>query len=147
MMHVSPIPSHTAAINLLPSRIIRLGGTSADYATYVANQTTPALPLATDNTDMDVGGTTIGPSYWALASRWADAEYIIQVPLATTDINETILWTQTALAGIDSDQIHSIEVGNEPDWYSATYAGSEGILGPPDWQSAFSNETYVGNCT
>lgn len=73
--------------------------------------------------------------------------YMVQVPLATTDVNETILWAQTALDIIGSDQIHSIEVGNEPDWYSSTYVGTDSILGPPDWQSTFTNETYVGNCT
>lgn len=128
------------------SRIIRLGGTSADYATYVANQTVPALPLATDGADYDVGGTTIGPSFWSLTATLLDAEYMIQVPLVNTDINETILWAQTAVNGIASNQLHSIEIGNEPDWYSATYAGTEGVLGPPEWQSAFTNETYVGNC-
>lgn len=71
---------------------------------------------------------------------------MIQVPLVNTDINETILWAQTAVAGIASDQLHSIEIGNEPDWYSATYAGTEGVLGPPEWQTAFTNETYVSNC-
>lgn len=106
----------------------------------------PALPLATDGLDYDVGGTTIGPSFWALTSLLPEAEYMIQVPLVNTDINETILWAQTAVDGIASNQIHSIEVGNEPDWYSATYAGTEGVLGPPEWQSAFTNETYVSNC-
>lgn len=76
----------------------------------------------------------------------SDAEYMIQVPLVNTDINETVLWAQTAVAGIAADQLHSIEIGNEPDWYSATYAGTEGVLGPPEWQTAFTNETYVSNC-
>lgn len=129
------------------SRIIRLGGTSADYAIYVANQTVPALPLATEGTNYDVGGTTIGPSYWSLTSILPAAEYMIQVPLANADINETVLWAQTAVEGIASSQIHSIEIGNEPDWYSATYAGTDGdLLGPPEWQGLFTNETYVGNC-
>lgn len=128
-------------------RIIRLGGTSADYAKYVANQTAPALPLATDGINYDVGNTTIGPSFWALTSRFSDAEYMVQVPLATTDVNETILWVQTAVDNINSDQIHSIEVGNEPDWYSSNYQGTDDdTLGPPQWQGTFTNETYVGNC-
>lgn len=71
---------------------------------------------------------------------------MVQVPLATTNVSETIEWVQTALDLIGADQIEAIEIGNEPDWYSATYAGTEGILGPPEWQAAFTNETYVGNC-
>lgn len=71
---------------------------------------------------------------------------MVQVPLATTNVNETITWVQAALDIIGSDQIHSIEIGNEPDWYSATYAGTDSVLGSPDWQSAFTNETYVANC-
>lgn len=126
--------------------IIRLGGTSADYGTYVENQTEPALPLAIDNEGDSVGGTTIGPSYWALASQFPTAQYMVQVPLATTDINETITWVQTALDIIGEDQIYSFELGNEPDWYSETYTGADDIyLGPPDWQGSLTNETYVGN--
>lgn len=94
-----------------------------------------------------MGNTTIGPSFWQLTSLWPDAEFMIQVPLATTDVNETILWVQTAVDNIASDQIHSIEIGNEPDWYSSNYQGTDdNILGPPEWQSTFTNETYVGNC-
>lgn len=126
--------------------IIRLGGTSADYAKYVGNQTEPALPLALENEDDSVGGTTIGPAYWALASHFPTAQYMVQVPLATTDINETITWVQTALDIIGEDQIYSFELGNEPDWYSETYTGADEIyLGPPDWQGSFTNETYAGN--
>lgn len=126
--------------------IIRLGGTSADYAKYIGNQTEPALPLAIDNKDDSVGGTTIGPSFWALASLFPTAQYMVQVPLATTDINETITWVQTALDIIGEDQIYSFELGNEPDWYSETYTGADSIgLGPPDWQGSFTNETYAGN--
>ncbi|ROW17411.1 hypothetical protein VPNG_00840 [Cytospora leucostoma] len=127
--------------------IIRLGGTSADYAKYISNQTTPALPLAVDYDDDYVGGTTIGPAYWALASLFPTAQYMVQVPLATTDVNETITWVQTALDIIGEDQIYSFELGNEPDWYSETYTGNAGYLGPPDWQGTFTNETYVGNYT
>lgn len=126
--------------------IIRLGGTSADYAKYVENQTEPALPLALDYDDDSVGGTTIGPSFWALASVFPTAKYMVQIPLATTDINETITWVQTALDVIGEDQIYSFELGNEPDWYSETYTGADGIdLGTPNWQGSFTNETYVGN--
>lgn len=127
--------------------IIRLGGTSADYATYVSNQTTPALPVAVENDDDYVGGTTIGPSFWALASLFPTAQYMVQIPLATTDVNETITWVQTALDTIGEDQIYSFELGNEPDWYSETYSGDVGGLGPPDWQGQFTNKTYVGNYT
>lgn len=126
--------------------IIRLGGTSADYAKYVESQTEPALPVAIDNVDDTVGGTTIGPSYWALASLFPTAEYMVQIPLATTNINETILWVRTALDIIGEDQIYSFELGNEPDWYSETYTGAGDIgLGPPYWQGSFTNETYAGN--
>ncbi|KUI54355.1 Beta-glucuronidase [Cytospora mali] len=125
--------------------IIRLGGTSADYGKYISNQTVPALPLADDNEDDAVGGTSIGPSFWALASRFPTAQYMVQVPLATTDINETITWVQTALDIIGEDQIYSFELGNEPDWYSNTYDNDQLI--PPQWQGTLTNETFVGNYT
>ncbi|KUI64548.1 Beta-glucuronidase [Cytospora mali] len=70
---------------------------------------------------------------------------MVQVPLATTDINETITWVQTALDIIGEDQIYSFELGNEPDWYSNTYDNDQ--LVPPQWQGTLTNETYVGNYT
>lgn len=128
--------------------IIRLGGTSADYGTYIANQSVPALPVAEANINDIVPGTTIGPSFWQLTKRFPDATYMVQVPFATTNVNETIRWVQSAVDNMNSHQIFVFEIGNEPDWYSSTYKGTTGeILGPPQWQGKFTNETYVSNYT
>ncbi|KAH8669070.1 hypothetical protein BX600DRAFT_461192 [Xylariales sp. PMI_506] len=127
--------------------IIRLGGTSADYGFYEPGQSEPALPVATAETDDNVGATTLGPSFWQLTKLFPDASYMIQVPLATTNASETVAWVQSAIDNMNADQIFVFEIGNEPDWYSATYSGTTGVLGPPDWQAQFTNETYVGNWT
>ena len=121
--------------------IIRLGGTSADYGKYLPGQTEPALPVAEQNNYQDIGGTTIGPSFWQLAKLFPDATYMVQVPLATTNISETIAWAQSAVAGIGLSQIHSIQLGNEPNGYPS--AG----LGPPNFQGHLDNQTYEGNYT
>lgn len=114
---------------------------SADYAYYIENQTTPAEPRAEVYNYQDVGGTTIGPSYWDLCLNFPDALYIIQTPLAITDINETVLWATSVVEHIGIDMIHSFEPGNEPDLYPA------GNLGPPTYQGKQDNASYVGNFT
>ncbi|KAI2638524.1 hypothetical protein GGS21DRAFT_508667 [Xylaria nigripes] len=128
--------------------IIRLGGTSPDYGKYLPGQTEPALPVAEQDNYQDVGHTTIGPSYWQLAKNFPDAMYMIQVPLATTNISETIAWTQSAVDIIGLDRIFSIQPGNEADLYRDTYEGADGIpLHPPEYQGTLNNSTYVGNWT
>lgn len=121
--------------------LIRLGGTSADYAYYNASQTAPALPRAEIDNYQDIGGTTIGPAYWALCQNFPDARYIIQTPMAIADLNETVLWATTAVAALGLDAIYALEPGNEPDLYPATG------LGPPTYQGTQTNESYVGNFT
>ncbi|KAI0893678.1 glycoside hydrolase family 79 protein [Annulohypoxylon nitens] len=128
--------------------IIRLGGTSPDYGRYLPGQEEPALPPAEQDNYQNVGYTTIGPSYWKLTQNFPGAKYMVQVPLATTNISETIAWAQSAVAGIGIDNIHSIQPGNEANLYSDTYTGEGGVeLNPPEYQGTLSNKTYVGNWT
>ena len=133
-------------INAIMSRtgghpIIRLGGTSADYAHYIPSQQAPALPVAQQCNYQDIGGTTIGPNYWKLLQNVPDATYVIELPLAETNISETVLWAKTAVEIAGLDRIEAFEPGNEADLYPV--AG----LGPPEYQGALTNQTYVGNFT
>ena len=121
--------------------IIRLGGTSADYATFESNQTEPALPVAEVDNYQKFPGTTIGPSFWELTHNVPDAVYVVQLPLARRDIEETLLWARTAADGIGIDRIQAFEPSNEPDLYPVPN------LGPPTFQGRLSNETYTGNFT
>ncbi|KAI4597231.1 hypothetical protein KJ359_004744 [Pestalotiopsis sp. 9143b] len=143
---VNLINSITSRTNGRP--IIRLGGTSADYGRVEPGQSAPALPRAEQDNYQNIGNTTISPSYWSLANTFPDAQYIIQVPLATTNVSETIAWTQSAVDALGWDKIQAIEIGNEPDLYSGTFTGANGVaLHPPDYQGKLDNETYVGNYT
>ncbi|KAI1748385.1 glycoside hydrolase family 79 protein [Xylaria castorea] len=127
---------------------IRLGGTSSDYGKYFPGQTEPALPVAEQDNYQDIGHTTIGPSYWHLTKNFPDAIYIIQVPLATTNVSEPVAWAQSAVDIIGLDKIFSIQPGNEADLYTNTFTGANGIpLHPPNYQGNLNNETYVGNWT
>ncbi|KUI60591.1 Beta-glucuronidase [Cytospora mali] len=119
--------------------LIRIGGTSADYAYFIENQTAPALPRAEVYNYQDIGGTTIGPSFWDLCKSFPDALYIIQTPLAITDVSETVLWATSVVKSIGIDAIHSFEPGNEPDLYPVDN------LGPPTYLPALDNASYVGN--
>ncbi|KAK5630579.1 hypothetical protein RRF57_006294 [Xylaria bambusicola] len=127
---------------------IRLGGTSPDYGRYIPDQVEPALPVAEQDNYQNIGGTTIGPSYWPYTKNFQNAVYIIQVPLATTNISEPIAWTKSALESIPEDRIFSIQPGNEPDLYADGFTGANGIpLRPPEYHGTLTSETYVGNWT
>ncbi|KAI1464137.1 glycoside hydrolase family 79 protein [Daldinia caldariorum] len=128
--------------------IIRLGGTSPDYGRYLPGQEEPALPVAEQDNYQNIGFTTIGPSYWALTRNFPGAKYMVQVPLATTNVSETVAWAQSAVEGIGLENIHSIQPGNEADLYADDFYGEGGIeLNPPEYQGTLTNETYVGNWT
>ena len=128
--------------------IIRLGGTSPDYGRYLPGQAQAALPVAEQDNYQNIGFTTIGPSYWELAKLFPEAKYMIQVPLATTNISEAVAWAESAVQTIGLGQIHSIQIGNEPEAYSNTFQGAGGVfLGPPDYQGTLTNESWVGNYT
>jgi hypothetical protein len=128
--------------------IMRLGGTSPDYGRYLPGQAEPALPVAEQDNYQNIGFTTIGPSFWALAANFPDAKYMVEVPLATTNVSETVAWAKAAVEIIGLDRIHSLQPGNEPDLYNDDYHGEGGAyLGPPDYQGTLNNETYVGNYT
>ncbi|KAI2630180.1 glycoside hydrolase family 79 protein [Hypomontagnella submonticulosa] len=128
--------------------IIRLGGTSPDYGKYLPGQKEPALPVAEQDNYQNIGFTTIGPSYWDLTHNFPEAKYMVQVPLATTNVSETVAWAQSAVKGIGLGSIHSIQPGNEANLYADDFRGEGGVeLNPPEYQGHLSNETYVGNWT
>ena len=114
--------------------IVRLGGTSADYARQIDSQSIPALPEDEVYLYQDVGGTSIGPSYWDLTHIIPKSVYIVQLPLASTNVSETVLWATTAAERVGIDRIQAFEPGNEPDLYPATN------LTPPYYQGLL---TYV----
>lgn len=64
------------------------------------------MPRAEVNNYQDVGGTTIGPSYWDLCKNFPNAKYIIQTPLAIADVEETVLWATTVVDAIGIDAIY-----------------------------------------
>ncbi|KAG4221887.1 hypothetical protein PC116_g29637, partial [Phytophthora cactorum] len=140
-------------INAVTSRtggtpIIRLGGTSPDYGRYLPGQEEPALPVAEQDNYQNIGFTTIGPSYWDLTHNFPGAKYMVQVPLATTNVSETVAWAQSAVERIGLENIHSIQPGNEADLYADDFRGEGGVeLNPPEYQGKLNNETYVGNWT
>lgn len=128
--------------------IIRLGGTSGDYGKYEPGQKEPALPVSEQTSYQDIGGLTIGPSYWTLAHKFPRAKFMIQIPLATTNISETVAWAKAAVEGTGLDQIQSFQLGNEPNAYSNSFTGGDGVrLGPPHYQGHLTNKTYKANYT
>ncbi|PNY26843.1 glycoside hydrolase family 79 protein [Tolypocladium capitatum] len=121
--------------------LIRLGGTSADYGHYLPDQTTPALPRAEADNYQDIGNTTIGPAYWELTKSFPNAKFIIQLPMAISNVSEAVAWAKSAAEIIGMDRIQAFEPGNEVDMYP------DPQLMPPIYQGRLNNETYVGNFT
>lgn len=80
----------------------------------------------------DVGGTTIGPSFFSLFKNLPGAKYIFQVPLATNNLTGTVDWTKAGLNGIGVENIQAIQIGNEPDLYDGGHNG----------QPHLDNQTY-----
>ena len=126
--------------------IVRLGGTSADYARYIESQEEAALPSAEVYNYQDIGGTSIGPAYWDLCHIIPNSKYIVQFPMAHTNVSESVLWARTAAERIGIDLIEAFEPGNEGDLYSTEEPPNPG-LGPPDFQGTLTNESYTGNFT
>ncbi|KAI9669879.1 MAG: hypothetical protein M1831_006914 [Alyxoria varia] len=128
--------------------IIRLGGTSGDFAPYVPSQQEPALPRDENDRYQDVGGTSIGPSYFPLAKNFPDAQYILQVPLGLNNISNAVAWARAGVEGIGLDHIVSIEIGNEPDLYTGNPPGQP-RLGLQQYLDSFleHEEAIVDNIT
>ncbi|KAI1502513.1 hypothetical protein F5X99DRAFT_378939 [Biscogniauxia marginata] len=96
---------------------------------HLPGQQEPALPMAEQNNYQGVEHTTFGPSFWKLTENFPNATFMVQVPMATTNISETIAWAQSAIEAIGMENIHSIQPGNEANLYTDTdtYNGEGGI--------------------
>ena len=113
-------------------------GLCSDYGRYIPGQPESALPVATVDNFQNVGNTTIGPSYWQLCHHFSNTTtFVVQLPMATTNISETIAWATSAVNTIGWDQIEALEPGNEADLYGIDN------LKPPKYQGFLTNETYA----
>lgn len=136
--------------------IIRIGGTSAyvmrhfltlapsapnlpcrDHAKFIPSQAEPALPVADANHAASFGNGSIGPSFWQTVKNFTalNATFIVQVPLATTNVTESVSWAKAAVDGLGMQNIDAIEIGNEPDLYPS--AGDSGH----GWRGKLTNQS------
>lgn len=133
--------------NLIAAVVGRTGGTpvvvppsiTTDYARFRPEQRAPALPPA--DAGQHVGGTTVGPAYWALARSFPRARFVVQLPMAVRSVAEAVAWATSAADVLGVDRILAFELGNEADLYPAPG------LGPPVFQGQMSNASYVANFT
>ncbi|KAL9056883.1 MAG: hypothetical protein Q9162_002654 [Coniocarpon cinnabarinum] len=122
--------------------IVRFGGTSSDFARLIDTQTEPALPVAATDNYQNVGGTTIGPSFWPLLNNFNDARIVFQVPLGIDSIANAVSWTTAGVNALGLDRIEALEIGNEPDLYPNTDDAGQPLL-PPQYQGALDDPAYV----
>jgi hypothetical protein len=106
-----------------------------DYALYVSDQVEPVFPEPNLLFDSNVTGTTFGPSFWPLTKNFASlqATWVPQISFAVNNQTQLVESAQAAVDGIGLENIESIELGNEPNFYPFPTAG------PPEWVAALNN--------
>ena len=98
--------------------ILRVGGTSGDFARYNGSQKDYSIPPALQQPPyIHKPYLSIGPSFFKAFQSFPGARYIFQVPLAMDDLKETLQWTKLGLDHIGADNLESLEIGNEPNFY------------------------------
>lgn len=110
-------------INAVSSRtdvapVIRVGGTSGDYAVYDPQASAPADPQAKQDGFQTTRGLKIGPSYFEGFKNFPGAKYILGVPFASNNLSNTIAFAKAGVQAIGADNLQAIEIGNEPNAYS-----------------------------
>jgi hypothetical protein len=115
----------------LPPRI-RIGGTSADRTTYIANQQDPILTVEGDNgIPLNV---TLGPLWFQQCFDPANfphgMKFTFDLPLVRNDslaLNNTLKGAGWVLEAIGKERFDAFEIGNEEDLYT-----SQGVV-PSSW--------------
>jgi hypothetical protein len=109
---------------------IRVGGTSGDRTTFVANQT-EAIIYDPIPGSLIPGNVTIGPTFYDSFETLSEfgAQYIYMVNLASLDLQNALAEARHALNAIGGN-LEAIEIGNEPDLYI-----SQGVR-PSSWTEA-----------
>ena len=83
------------------SIVIRVGGTSGDYAIYIASQTTAIH--RDDPTDFSLtANITLGPPFLDAFSKVLDATYVLELPLARDTVQQMVDFAKAAVSPLDS---------------------------------------------
>ncbi|KAI1386621.1 uncharacterized protein F4822DRAFT_444963 [Hypoxylon trugodes] len=97
--------------------IIRVGGTSGDHGTYNASQKEPTNFPATKFGPQMRGGVTIGPSFFDAFKNWPGAKFEFMVPFRNASYSHSIEWAKAGMSKIGIDNLFTLEIGNEPNFY------------------------------
>lgn len=108
----------------------RVGGTSGDRTTFVANQKEAVKYKTVPGTQIPEN-VTIGPSFFEAFDTFIDlqTQYTFMVNLASLNLDNALAEARHALDAIGSN-LEAIEIGNEPDLYI-----QQGVR-PTNWTEA-----------
>lgn len=59
---------------------------------------------------------TLGPSYFDSFANFPEARYIVDVPMAKNDLNNSLLFVKEAYKTIGASNIYAFEISNEPNY-------------------------------
>ena len=86
----------------------------------------------------------MGPSFWNICRAFEEADYIVGVPLALTNISETVAWASSSASILGLDRIIAFEVGNEPNAYGRVKNTTSGqVFVPPEFYGWLTNQRRV----
>ncbi|KAI1416862.1 hypothetical protein F5Y13DRAFT_204251 [Hypoxylon sp. FL1857] len=98
--------------------LLRVGGTSGDHGTFNSSQKEPTNFPATKFGPQMRGGVTIGPSFFEAFENWPGAKFEFMVPFRDTNHSHSLEWAKAGLRHIGNDKLYTLEIGNEPNFYS-----------------------------
>lgn len=107
----------------------------SDYYIYNPAQSEPVLPVPRASANQQNVNTTIGPNFWPLTQNFGGigAKWIPQVSLAENDLTQIALQAKGIADGIGLENIESLEIGNEPNFYPL------GGTSPPEYTGKLDN--------
>lgn len=79
---------------------------------------------------------TVGPSYFDSFANFPSAQYIVMVPFALAQKDQSIQFAKSAIGTVSRDKISVFEIGNEPDLYVVQQRRPQG-WGPQDYANQF----------
>ncbi|OTA94346.1 glycoside hydrolase family 79 protein, partial [Hypoxylon sp. CO27-5] len=97
--------------------LLRVGGTSGDHGAFNSSQKEPTNFPATKFRPQMKEGVTIGPSFFEAFENWPGAKFEFMVPFRNTSYSNSLQWAKTGLGHIGQENLYTLEIGNEPNFY------------------------------
>ncbi|KAJ5370643.1 uncharacterized protein N7496_006735 [Penicillium cataractarum] len=105
--------------------LIRVGGTSLDHGTFNASQK-EAITIPPSEVGSGIPkGIQIGPSFFESFANFPTAQFMLDIPWAEQNLNNSIAFSRAAYRAIGKDRLFAFELGNEPNNYGRFKGGDK----------------------